>query len=80
MAATSPSPMREVEQLIADQVRLFKQSVRLEGRDLLEYRLRHRSLEAADAFSQTLSKFWQFFWTEDQQSNSKDDQQMHRLQ
>lgn len=41
MAATSPSPMREVEQLIADQVRLFKQSVRLEGRDLLEYHLRH---------------------------------------
>lgn len=41
MVATSPSPMREVEQLIAEQIRLFKQSVSLDDRDLLEYHLRH---------------------------------------
>jgi hypothetical protein len=41
MAATSPSPKREVEELIADQIRLFKQPVSLDDRDLLEYHLRH---------------------------------------
>jgi|HubBroStandDraft_2_1064218.scaffolds.fasta_scaffold614946_2 hypothetical protein len=41
MVATSPSLKREVEELIADQVRLFKQPVSLDERDLLEYHLRH---------------------------------------
>jgi len=41
MTATSPSLKREVEELIADQVRLFKQPVSLDDRDLLEYHLRH---------------------------------------
>jgi hypothetical protein len=41
MVVTSPSLKREVEELIADQIRLFKQPVSLDDRDLLEYHLRH---------------------------------------
>jgi hypothetical protein len=36
-------------------------------------------LKAADAFSDSFAKFWQLLWAENQQGNSKNNQQMHRL-
>jgi hypothetical protein len=41
MGATSFSPKYEVEELVDDQIRTFKQAANLEDWDLLEYHLRH---------------------------------------
>ena len=41
MAGTSLSPKSEVEKLIADQIRAFKETANMDERDLFEYHLRH---------------------------------------
>ena len=41
--------------------------------------LMHCRLEASDGLAQTLPKFRQLVGAEDEQNNSKDNQQMHRL-
>jgi hypothetical protein len=41
MAATNPSLEREVEELVLEQIHLFKQSAALDDFDIFEYHLRH---------------------------------------